>query len=89
MRLMPRYKRKNIPMRFEGGDRFVMGGVLIFDRKGNLRFAHEEVYGEELDMEVIKQAIAEIRGHSDQSSNSDLSSSSKHSLHMEDQHFFM
>ena len=79
MRLMPRYKRKNIPMRFEGGDRFVMGGVLIFDRKGNLRFTYEEEYGEELDMNVIGQAIAEIRGNSDSSSSSDLSSS-KHSI---------
>lgn len=60
-RLMPRYKSKGIPMRFEGGDRFMMGGVLIFDRKGNLCFSYEEAYGEELNMEVIKEAIDEIR----------------------------
>lgn len=58
---MPRYKRKGIPMRFEGGDRFMMGGVLIFDRRGNLRYSYEEAYGQELDMQVIEQAIAEVR----------------------------
>ena len=92
MRLMPRYKRKNIPMRFEGGDRFVMGGVLIFDRKGNLRFVYEEDYGEELDMDVIGQAVAEIRGYHDLSMNSDLSSSkhsvsSSPSIQLDDHHF--
>ena len=60
-RLMPRYKSKGIPMRFEGGDRFMMGGVLIFNRKGNLCFSYEEAYGEELNMEVLKEAIDEVR----------------------------
>ena len=60
-RLMPRYKSKGIPMRFEGGDRFMMGGVLIFNRKGNLCFSYEEAYGEELNVEVLKEAIDEIR----------------------------
>lgn len=91
-RHLPRYKRKNIPMRFEGGDRYVMGGVLIFDRRGNLRFAYEEAYGEELDMDVIREAIAEIRGRSDSNRSIDTmseysfqTSSSIHSQH--DQRF--
>ena len=73
--LMPRYKSKGIPMRFEGGDRFMMGGVLIFNRRGTLCFSYEEAYGEELDMEVIKEAIEEVRSI-DRSSRSGFSSSS-------------
>ena len=67
---MPRYKSKGITMRMEGGDRFMMGGILIFDRKGNLCFSYNEVYGEELDMQLIEQAIAEVRADASCSSRS-------------------
>lgn len=74
-KLMPRYKSKGIPMRFEGGDRFVMGGILIFNRRGDLRYAYEEAYGEELDMQVIEDAIKDVRGQ-----GSSLDPSSFHSV---------
>ena len=71
---MPRYKRKGIEMRLDGGDRFMMGGVLLFDRKGDLCFSYEEAYGEELDMQVIERAIAEIRGEGSNYGSSSTSS---------------
>lgn len=88
---MPRYKSKGIPMRFDGGDRFMMGGILIFDRKGNLCFSYNEVYGEELDIEVIEQAIAEVRADTTSSSRSSSYSrgeSSRSLLVDEEQRFF-
>ena len=48
-----RYKKKNIPNEM-GGDHHTQGGLLFFDRKGNLRYVYEEQYGEELDMELIQ-----------------------------------
>ena len=85
-RLMPRYKSKGIPMRMEGGDRFMMGGVLIFNRRGNLCFSYEEAYGEELNMDVIKEAIEEIRSMQ-RSSRSVISCSSSSISSDEEQRF--
>ena len=56
-----RYKRKGIDNKKFGGDLHMQGGLLIFDKQGRLRYAYKEEYGEELDMEIVKQAIAEIR----------------------------
>ena len=62
-----RYNKKkivNIPF---GGDIFTQGGILLFDRKGNLQFVYYERYGDELDMEALRFAIREIQGESSSS----------------------
>ena len=52
-----RYRRKkivNIPF---GGDIFTQGGILLFDKTGNLQYVYYERYGDELDMEALRFAI--------------------------------
>jgi hypothetical protein len=41
-------KINNVPF---GGDIRTQGGVLIFDKQGELRYAYHENYGEELNLE--------------------------------------
>jgi hypothetical protein len=48
-----RWAKKGIPNRLKGGDIWTEGGILLFKR-GKLRYAYEETYGEEL-------ALADIR----------------------------
>lgn len=82
-RLEARYKKKGIPNVPFGGDIWTQGGVMIFDREGNLRHTVYETYGEELDKETIRQAIKKARnnkpsshlGDSDASINLDHTSS--------------
>jgi hypothetical protein len=67
-KLEKRYKQniiQNIPF---GGDIFTQGGILILDRKGQLRYAHYENYGEELDFEEFEQVIQDIRSEVSSSS---------------------
>jgi len=56
-----RWKKKGIPNRIKGGDIWVQGGVLLFDRKRRLRYAYEEEYGKEFEMDDIRRAIKAIR----------------------------
>mmetsp|Transcript_14641 Transcript_14641/g.27796 ORF Transcript_14641/g.27796 Transcript_14641/m.27796 type:complete len:146 (-) Transcript_14641:643-1080(-) len=56
-----RYKRKGIDNKKFGGDLHMQGGLLIFDKRCRLRYAYHEEYGYELDMDLIKLAIAKIR----------------------------
>lgn len=44
-----------------GSDMKTQGGILIYDRTGNLRYAYQEQYGEPLDMESIQAAIDAAR----------------------------
>ena len=60
-RLEARYKKKGIPNIPFGGDIWTQGGIMIFDREGNLRHTHYEKYGEELDIAEIRHAIREAR----------------------------
>lgn len=60
-RLERRYKSRNVPNIPFGGDIWTQGGVLVFDKDGNLRHTYYEVYGEELDTEVLRKAIREAR----------------------------
>ena len=60
-RLEARYKKKGIPNIPFGGDIWTQGGVLIFDREGNLRHTIYEIYGEELNMDEIRDAIQDAR----------------------------
>jgi hypothetical protein len=58
---LKRYKEKkivNIPF---GGDLWTQGGVLIFDKGGELRHAFYENYGDEYDMDELRKAIQEAR----------------------------
>ena len=56
-----RYKQKNIDYTVGKSDGWIQGGLLIFDRNGDLRFAYEENFGEELDLELLANAVAEAR----------------------------
>ena len=60
-RLEARYKKKGITNIPFGGDIWTQGGVMIFDREGNLRRVFYETFGEELDIPEIRQAIQEAR----------------------------
>jgi hypothetical protein len=60
-KLAKRYKKKNIKNVPFGGDLLTQGGVLIFDREGNLRYAYLEKYGDELDLKEIRAAIEAAR----------------------------
>jgi len=56
-----RYKQNNIKNVPFGGDIWTQGGVLIFDRKGRVRHVYYENYGEELNLDELRQAIQAIR----------------------------
>merc|ERR1712232_1500933 len=57
-----RIRSKGIESNIKGdGDFWTKGGVLIFNRKGELKYAQYERFGKELDMVAIKDAIHSIR----------------------------
>jgi len=59
-------------------DGWTKGGVLIFDKHVNLRYAYDEEYGEELDIAAIRKAIraaSKKRRVDDEGSSSRLSDS--------------
>jgi thiol-disulfide isomerase/thioredoxin len=61
-KMIQRLKQKNIKNVPFGGDMsLTQGGVLIFDRNGNLRYAYLENYGDELNLTEIKAAIEAAR----------------------------
>jgi hypothetical protein len=55
-----RYKKKNIDQT-TGGEGWVQGGLLIFDRNGQLRFGSEENFGHELNLDELAAAIRQCR----------------------------
>lgn len=60
LQMAKRYKKrsiKNVPF---GGDIWTQGGVLIFDKKGALRYVYYENYGEELDLDEFHRVIEAI-----------------------------
>jgi hypothetical protein len=62
LRSRRRHAAKKIETIMGGGDGWMQGGVLIFDRHGELRYAYDEKYGSELDMETINRVIQVARG---------------------------
>ena len=74
-----RYKQKKIDYSLGKSDGWMQGGLLVFDKDGHLRYAYEENFGDELDLELLAAAVAEARsdtsGSSSFSKDSDDSSS--------------
>lgn len=56
MKSRSRHKKKKIDQTTLG-EGWLQGGLLIFDRNGQLRFSREEVYGDELNLEELSRAI--------------------------------
>ena len=67
---LQRYKEKKIDYTMGKSDGWMQGGLLIFDRKGYLRYAYEENFGEELDLDLLSAAVAEARTDAGCSSSS-------------------
>lgn len=68
-----RIKKKELEGNY-AGEGLIQGGVLIFDRKGELQYAYEEKVGTELDMEEIGAALSGIMDEKQASSSSFQSS---------------
>ena len=60
---LPRWYRKGISSSNNKNrtDPWMIGGVLVFDKKGNLVYAMEETIGEEFSMERLERAIKAAR----------------------------
>jgi thiol-disulfide isomerase/thioredoxin len=84
MRSEKRYKRKGIENKKFGGDLHTQGGLFIFDKKGRLRYALEEEYGKELDIDAVKAAVSAIREGSSGSSTCRSAQSNNQDLFIAD-----
>jgi hypothetical protein len=73
--LLKRWKQKNIVNDSTGGDIWTQGGVLIFDKHGELRYCFYENFGDEYNMDELRNAIQEVR----QSPSSSAEMSSEYS----------
>lgn len=60
-RMSSRLSRKNIGGNLKG-EGLIQGGVLVFDKDGNLAFAYEEEIGDELVIDDIRRAMLAIEG---------------------------
>ena len=60
---MPRWNKKGISSSANKNrtDPWMIGGVLVFDKKGNLVYAMEETIGEEFSMARLQRAIGAAR----------------------------
>jgi len=56
-----RYTKMNIENVFFGGDIWTQGGVLVFDRSGELRHVQYEEYGKRLNVDEIRTALQQIQ----------------------------
>lgn len=59
--LTKRFHEKKIKTISTGGDHFTQGGILIFDKKRNLRHVYHETFSEEFDMNVLRRMIQDAR----------------------------
>jgi hypothetical protein len=56
-----RLKKKGIEGNIIGkGEGMILGGVIIFDREGRIRYAHQEKFTRELPVDEIRSAIREV-----------------------------
>jgi peroxiredoxin len=61
MRLKKRCKDKGIEGNVLGkGASMVLGGVIVFDRRGNIRYAYQDQFSIELPVDEIKAAISQV-----------------------------
>jgi len=60
---MKKYKKRNVVNQAYDpqGDVWTQGGVLLFNKAGQLKFVYYETFGESLDLDVIRNAIKEAR----------------------------
>ena len=58
------FKENNIRNISFGGDARTLGGIFLFDRRGDLRYTYYEKFGEELRLDELRTAIATLRGES-------------------------
>jgi hypothetical protein len=56
-----RLSAKKIETEMKCGEAWIQGGLLIYDRRGRLRYSYDEEAGVELDLEAVRTAIQEIR----------------------------
>lgn len=59
--LFKRTRTKGIASKVRQGDFWTKGGVMIFNRKGELKYTQYEHFGKEWDMDAIRDAIHDIR----------------------------
>ena len=72
---LKRYKRKGVCQGPASvSENKILGGVLIFDRQGTLRYCQEERVGVAFDVEAMQDAIREVRNTTSNSSSSRRSS---------------
>lgn len=62
-KLLRRWNNKKIKTAKTSEDGLTQGGVMVFDKRGELRFVYQETYGEELDLERLREAINDARRH--------------------------
>jgi AhpC/TSA antioxidant enzyme len=60
-KLTMKYKKENVKNIMTGGDLFTQGGILVFDKDGNLRYTYYERYGEFFDSEHLIRVIEEAK----------------------------
>ena len=59
--LKKRCKDKDIEGNILGkGEGIILGGVIVFDRRGNIRYAHQERFSHELPVDEIRAAIRQV-----------------------------
>ena len=59
--LKKRCKEKGIEGNILGkGEGMILGGVIVFDRRGNIRYAHQEQFSHELPVDEIRAAIRQV-----------------------------
>ena len=56
-----RHKENKIQTKMGPGDGFVQGGILVFDKNGELRYVEHEIYGKLFDLEALVTAAEEAR----------------------------
>lgn len=70
MNSFKRHQNKKIETTMGQSDGWMYGGILIFDKHGQLCYAYEENFGEELDMDLLAAAVAEARAEGGSTSSS-------------------